>query len=342
MADLGRFFETLAFTGGGMATGNIPGALAQMGQLRQNRQSQAFDQQMQQQKMDTLRAEQERKARQAAVMQAVAPGVAAQLYPNSPQIQMMLAQNPALLGDMLKQRAAAAAPTNPERIYNAMGGQAGTGKTLQDWYTTDYKGGGTNITVGGETKFGAVPGAMARVPDPTSPTGTTLVEEPGSPAAARREEAEKAKIAPLDSLQDSLARYRATLKRYGPTIMTGTGKAELDADYTDLLLKQKEAAKLGALTGPDLELMQRMMIDPTSLTGQWYEKTGNVGALDAQLNSVQRTLADARARAAGEEPPERRTLATQENPAQVANDTDYDALKTGDYYVGPDGVLRVK
>ena len=124
--------------------------------------------------------------------------------------------------------------------------------------------------------------------------------------------------------------------------MAGEGRTRLDAAYTDLLLKQKNAAELGALQAADLELMERMMIDPTGMTAQWYEKTGNTQALFGQLDQMQQTMDAARARVEGREPEAPRTVGTIDNPTSIANDDEFDQLEPGEFYVGPDGIKRVK
>ncbi len=331
----------LAFIGAGMATGNPGAALANMATIQQNAQQLQAQQLVQQARTEAA----ERKARQEAAQRAALASLAPQMFPGSPQMQALGAAAPSTIPQMFMQQQKAAmppAPTTAERLYDAMGGQAGTDKTFAEWYASDFKGPGTVVNVGGETKFGAVPAAMARVPAPGTVTGTRLVEEPGSPAIAKREAEKVKKIAPLNDLQDSLNRYKAVLRKYGPEMMAGEGKTRLDAAYTDLLLKQKNAAELGALQAADLELMERMMIDPTGLSAQWYEKTGNTQAMFGQLDQMEKTLDSARARAEGREPEAPRVLGTQDNPTPISGDEEYDQLEVGEFYVGPDGVMRVK
>lgn len=67
---------------------------------------------------------------------------------------------------------------------------------------------------------------------------------------------------------DSLGRYRETLQKIGPQIVPSKEKLELQAAYTDLLMESKELANLGALSGPDLDLIQKLLQDPTALTSQ--------------------------------------------------------------------------
>lgn len=333
----------LAFIGAGMATGDMGTQLARMGQLQQQAAQLRFQQEQQQQRLQAMRQQAAMEQQAAAAEQAQQQQMAAlapRLFPNDPTMQAMAAVNPAMIPKLYLQQHPA--PTNPERLYNAMVATGGTDKTFAEWYATDFKGPGTVVNVGGEPKFGAVPSGMARIPDPTAPTGTRLVEEPGAPAAAKREAERAEKIAPLTDLQDSLNRYKSVLRQYGPEIMAGEGKTRLDAAYTDLLLKQKNAAELGALQAADLALMERMMIDPTGMAAQWYEKTGNTQALFGQLDQMEKTLDAARARAEGREPEAPRAIGTMESPTQITGDEEYDQLEDGEFYIGPDGIMRVK
>lgn len=49
----------------------------------------------------------------------------------------------------------------------------------------------------------------------------------------------------------------------GATSIPGKRKVDLNAAYTDLIMKLKEAEKLGALAGPDVEMLQKQVVDPT-------------------------------------------------------------------------------
>lgn len=94
----------LAFIGAGMANNNLGQQLAIMGQLRQG----AVEQQIAQRRLEMEQAEQERLAKQREAMSAIAPGVAKELFPESPSIQQLMASNPKLLS------AAAAAVNKPQ------------------------------------------------------------------------------------------------------------------------------------------------------------------------------------------------------------------------------------
>lgn len=94
----------------------------------------------------------------------------------------------------------------------------------------------------------------------------------GQPTLQQTNDLAKAERAGAD-LKQSLARYAEivagpvdpkTGKRIGGTgaeAWNGPDKARLGVAYQDALLKMKEAANLGVLNGPDLELMQKQLED---------------------------------------------------------------------------------
>ena len=336
---LGRFLENLAFVGSGMATGNVGASLAQLNQMRAAREQLMMQQQMQQEQLAAM--ERERQAAQAeqAAMERAGAAAAEGLG-----LGEEFAAVPGMVIPQFVRSQMPPSPLEPTSLQQNLEWAMGLpeGDPLREAAIAAITKPQTQVNVGGASELGAVPSAMARIEDPTSPTGTRLVEEPGAPAAAKREKERKVQIAPLNTLQDSLNRYRAALEKHGPEIMIGEGRSELETTYTDFIVKQKEAANLGALTGEDLRLMESMAGDPTSLKAQILEKTGNTGAMFKQLDLVQKILDDARARVEGREPERFKPPRGPDNPATITNDDEYDALNPGDHFIGPDGVLRVK
>lgn len=73
------------------------------------------------------------------------------------------------------------------------------------------------------------------------------------------------------NLLDAAKNYESLLDKYGYQI-TGANRTQLESAYKDLSIKYKEAAKLGALTGPDMNLIEGV-INPT--TGVMASITGN-------------------------------------------------------------------
>lgn len=74
-------------------------------------------------------------------------------------------------------------------------------------------------------------------------------------------------------LKDAISLYRDTLKKTGVELWNGENKLKLTNAYANLKLQAKEAANLGALTGPDMGILEQLMQDPTSVLGA---ATGNL------------------------------------------------------------------
>jgi len=131
---------------------------------------------------------------------------------------------------------------------------------------------GTTVNVGGGSKM--VPfKETANLINPK--TGETL--PPGSTEAdvvsggykyrpeAERKEARKA-WNELATAGNAMTEYKSLLQEHGTEQWHGQGKLMLGSAYTDLLMQAKELAKLGVLSGPDLELMQKQLYDPTKVS----------------------------------------------------------------------------
>ena len=140
-----------------------------------------------------------------------------------------------------------------QRIFQEMGGQAGVGKSFPDWYAQDYKTGGTTVNVGG-------------------------VSEP-----VRKE------ILAQGNMEDALNRYEELLNEYGTETIPGEGKSRLRAAYTEVLLQAKEMANLGALTGPDLQLIQDTLSDPTDVTAAVRSTDVYKGQVDELRRKISRS-----------------------------------------------------
>jgi hypothetical protein len=70
----------------------------------------------------------------------------------------------------------------------------------------------------------------------------------------------------LDNLKDAIKTYRGQLKSSGVEVMPGEKKSLLTGAYANLKLLAKEAANLGALTGPDVKILEELFNDPATLT----------------------------------------------------------------------------
>lgn len=112
---------------------------------------------------------------------------------------------------------------------------------------------------------------------------------PGVAPPAKPPSAELNKsVVGLNELSNALNTYKAELKANGgpAAFATGETKGKLQGSYTALQMGLKNAFELGALAGPDLELLQGMLVDPTSAKSIMY---GNKG-VDAQIAQAEKYI----------------------------------------------------
>ena len=137
--------------------------------------------------------------------------------------------------------------------------------------------------------------------DPLKKTGVMPI--PGGPAdpdvksLQDRTKKLKESQSKIGQVEQSVGNYKDLLLRQGTKLTPGTEKARLGTAYTDLLLELKELYNLGVLQGPDLQLMQQVIKDPTSIEGNWLEFIGGKDALESQLEIVFKKIESAKQRA---------------------------------------------
>lgn len=148
----------------------------------------------------------------------------------------------------------------------------------------------------------------------TNPDGTmTLVQGPGAgrtaaPTSAVTTEAQKGKMA-YESLTKGLDDYEAIFKRTGGAVMPGADKDALLAARRGLQLQMKELYNLGVLNGPDLSIMDALLVDATSVENNALDAfgvadlDGRVTANLTQLRKMFKDLVEPKIKALGGEVP---------------------------------------
>lgn len=106
-----------------------------------------------------------------------------------------------------------------------------------------------------------------------SPAGMTVFDEAGNPVVTIGGTSGGNRSNTAKPLQDSLVKFNNVSKaldsyeqlvgKYGTEIAPGPAKTELSSAYQNVLLELKELFNLGVLNGPDYEIMQKIMTDPT-------------------------------------------------------------------------------
>lgn len=104
-------------------------------------------------------------------------------------------------------------------------------------------------------------------------------------------------ILSFSDLQSSLKNYYDLIEKYGSFEKFGEGRKLIDSAYADLKVKWKEAANLGALTGPDLGLIEDAIPEPQS--GLWHGLGQKIwgGGTDAYLKTIMQTSDSTKANA---------------------------------------------
>jgi hypothetical protein len=141
-------------------------------------------------------------------------------------------------------------------------------------------------------------GAPQPIPDPNSPTGYSYAQFPNRPGVPYRNTGAPAPAPPgnkppgevgrmnvaLEALDQALDAYKQELKRFNPRNpadqIDPAKRARLSSLYGDVMLQMKEAQALGALQAADLEVMGRVLTDPTSTKGAYYGVKGLLEQID--------------------------------------------------------------
>ncbi len=142
------------------------------------------------------------------------------------------------------------------------------------------------------------------------------------------------------NLQDAVQNYRDKLAGWSNTkMLSPDARAEMGNAYNNMMLQAKEAYNLGVLNGPDYDILQSVVKDPTKLTSAL---TSN-GALDSQAQELAR-IASGIEKTSLEGHGKKFTPREQSgaSPARITDDAGYNALPSGATFIGPDGKTRRK
>jgi hypothetical protein len=136
-----------------------------------------------------------------------------------------------------------------------------------------------------EKKFGG------RTEQLAGPGGKPLVAQPKQQGAAPSAEIQRMRVG-LTSLDKGLTALESELSRFNPRDPRDQAdtkkRARLQSLMADLQIQAKEAAALGALTGPDLDLMNKTLTDPASFGGALIGDAGVKEQIKQVRQSIQR------------------------------------------------------
>ena len=115
------------------------------------------------------------------------------------------------------------------------------------------------------------------------PFGNIYLEEKDIKAIDASSEGKKLKA--LGELKRSAKIYKDLVDTHGVELR-GTNKSLMESAYADLKVKWKEAANLGALTGPDLELIVDAVKPATGGRGIVAKLSGGIGGIKGSLDQL--------------------------------------------------------
>ena len=84
----------------------------------------------------------------------------------------------------------------------------------------------------------------------------------------------------------ALDRYEAQFSRTGAKVVPDAEKMALNTAYKDLMLQLKELFNLGVLNGPDLQIMEEYVQNPTTGLALFYEAIGGKKGFENQIKLV--------------------------------------------------------
>jgi hypothetical protein len=109
---------------------------------------------------------------------------------------------------------------------------------------------------------------------------------PGGPAT-KTPEAQQKQAVGVKNLRNAIAEYRKELAGFGGLdYVSPDQRSAIQSKYQNMLLQAKEAYNLGVLNGPDFQILQEVITDPTSFKGIITSR----GALDKQASELDRIM----------------------------------------------------
>lgn len=110
------------------------------------------------------------------------------------------------------------------------------------------------------------------------PRSQAVGQEPAPSSQSRPPPAEVMRMnIAIGAANKALDNYANILREFDPRSwdqLSPTQRAKIESAVSGLQLEWKEAAALGALTGPDLEIMERTLVSPSSMKGAYYGREG--------------------------------------------------------------------
>lgn len=116
----------------------------------------------------------------------------------------------------------------------------------------------------------------------TDENGNPVVTVGGAPASQSIQKDVRARQYDFTTMRDVLGKYRDMVTKEGLTIMPGKAKGEMVAQYGLVLNELRKLTESGALQKADLEFLQSLLLDPTSV----FTAAGNVASLGGATSQL--------------------------------------------------------
>jgi len=139
------------------------------------------------------------------------------------------------------------------------------------------------------------PGAAAEA------TPVTAGGKPLPPKISPLPEGAQKQLVGSRNLQDAIDGYQSVLSKWGNVkLLSPDAQAEMGNAYNNMMLQAKEAYNLGVLNGPDYDILQSVVKDPTKLGSVATSNkamSGQAAKLKATAANIERTILESHGKA---------------------------------------------
>lgn len=95
-----------------------------------------------------------------------------------------------------------------------------------------------------------------------------------------------------DGLKSELKVLKEQVKKYGAELVDGPNKAAMQTTYTNIQMRMKDLYQLGAITGPDMAILNQIIENPTAsgpmdYVGKSFRREARTAA---QINQIERII----------------------------------------------------
>lgn len=134
------------------------------------------------------------------------------------------------------------------------------------------------------------PGSVIRATPVIGPTGLQPLQGPQKPLP----EGAQKQVVGARNLQDAIANYQEKLADWSNRkMLSPDSRLKMGNAYNNMMLQAKEAYNLGVLNGPDYDILQKVVMDPTNAQAAVVSNealSGQASELDRIAKGIERTV----------------------------------------------------